>query len=178
MGITPLRSLFGSKGLMLNMYPHPNSIALSMISEDADYMYPCFKMEEVEKALVRMTSKLGFQRVHEFDSPAVFTFEYDDLKLMVMTTPKVFHNDRLCYALSGMLIASDEWSTEIAPLGYNENEDLSTWRNHPKDFYLDLLDAVASLRPDMWLPERRPRLLGPATDEKKSLLRQLTSGNR
>ena len=88
-----------------------------MFSADADYLYPCFKMEEVEKALARMTRKLGFHPVENFDLPAVFTFEYDDLRLMVMTTPKVFHNDRLCYALSGVLIKSDDWATEIESLG-------------------------------------------------------------
>lgn len=132
-----------------------------MINADAAYMYPCFKMDEVEKALSRMTRKLGFQRVHNFETPAVYTFEYDDLKLLVMTTPKVFHNDRLCYAFSGVLIKSDECSTEVEPLG-NVEADVSTWRNHPKDFYQDLLDAVANLRPNMWLPERKQLLLGPA----------------
>ncbi len=136
-------------------------LTLSMISADADYMYPCFRMDEVEKALARMTRKLGFQRVYNFETPAVFTFEYDDLKLHVMTTPKVFHNDRLCYALSGVLIKSDELTTEIEPLG-EELAEVSTWRNHPKDFYQDLLEAVAKLRPNMWLPERKQRLLGPA----------------
>ncbi len=148
-----------------------------MLSADADYLYPCFKMEEVEKALVRMTRKLGFHRVDSLNLPAVFTFEYDDLRLMVMTTPKVFHNDRLCYALSGVLIKSDDWATEIESLGEGEQEDVSTWRNHPKDFYQDLLDAVASLRPDMWLPEGKRKLLGPATTTKtlaKRTVRQLT----
>lgn len=133
-----------------------------MISADAAYMYPCFKMDDVEKALSRMTRKLGFQRVYNVETPAVFTFEYDDLKLLVMTTPKVFHNDRLCYAFSGVLIKSDEWSTEIEPLGEEETE-VSTWRNHPRDFYKDLLEAVANLRPNMWLPEGQRRLLGPAS---------------
>ncbi len=145
------------------MNSHPNPLTLSMFSADADYLYPCFKMEEVEKALVRMTRKLGFHRVDSLNLPAVFTFEYDDLRLMVMTTPKVFHNDRLCYALSGVLIKSDDWATEIESLGEGEQEDVSTWRNHPKDFYQDLLDAVANLRPDMWLPEGKRKLLGPAT---------------
>ncbi len=135
-----------------------------MISADADYNYPCFRMEEVEKALVCMTSKLGFHRVENFGLPAVFTFEYDDLRLMVMTTPKVFHNDRLCYALSGVLIKSDEWATEIEPLGTDKEQQVSTWRNHPKDFYKDLMEAVASLRPDMCLPEGKRKLLGPATE--------------
>lgn len=138
-------------------------LTLSMISADADYLYPCFKMTEVKRALDRMTRKIGFYQVDTFDLPAVFTYEYDDLRLMVMATPQVFHNDRLCYALSGVLIKSGDWSTEVEPLGHEEDQEVSTWRKHPKDFYQDLLDAVANLRPDMWLPERKPKLLGPAT---------------
>ncbi len=138
-------------------------ITLSMLSADADYMYPCFKMTDVERALDRMTRKIGFHKVNNFDLPAVFTYEYDDLRLVVMTTPKMFHSDRLCYALSGVLIKTDDWATEIAPLGHVEDQKVSTWRKHPKDFYQDLLDAVADLRPDMWLPARNPKLLGPAT---------------
>ncbi len=155
-----------------------------MLSADADYMYPCFKMNDVEKALDRMTRKIGFHRVDSLELPAVFTYEYDDLRLVVMTTPKVFHSDRLCYALSGVLIKTDEWATEIAPLGQLEEQDVSTWRKHPKDFYQDLLDAVADLRPDMWLPERKPKLLGPAQPiapvkhvPAKSEVRQLTCLN-
>ncbi len=154
-------------------YQH-NPHTLSRFSADADYMYPCFKMEEVERALARMTRKLGFSRVDAYDLPAVFTFEYDDLRLRVMTTPKVFHNDRLCYALSGVLIKNDDWTTEIESLGKQEEQDVSTWRNHPKDFYQDLLDAVANLRPDMWLPEGKRKLLGPATQPTNHQPRQLT----
>ena len=151
-----------------------NPLTLSRLSADADYMYPCFKMEDVERALSRMTRKLGFYQVENFDLPAVFTYEYDDLKLMVMTTPKVFYNDRLCYAFSGVLIKSDDWETKIESLGQVAEHDVSTWRNHPKDFYQDLLEAVANLRPDMWLPERKPKLLGPATVPQLNAARRLT----
>ncbi len=157
------------------MNPGLNPLTLSMIGTDAAYMHPCFKINEVEKALDRMTGKLGFYRVNDFDLPAVFTYEFEDLRLTVMTTPKIFHEDRLCYALSGVLVVSDEWSSEIAPLGQkDQDQEISTWRNHPKDFYLDLLDAVASLRPDMWLPEGRRKLLGPATTEITPPVRHIT----
>ncbi len=151
-----------------------NPLTLSRLSADADYMYPCFKMEDVERALARMTRKLGFYRADVEDLPAVFTFEYDDLRLVVMTTPKVFYNDRLCYALSGVLIKNDDWTTEIESLGKEADQDISTWRNHPKDFYQDLLNAVANLRPDMWLPEGQRKLLGPATAATKPAPKQLT----
>ncbi len=132
-----------------------------MTSADAAMLYPCFRYEDVERALERMTRKLGFVRDEQLDLPYVFTYRADDLKLMVMTTPRVFHEDRMCYALSGVLIKNDEWTSEVTAVPAVAPEShTSTWCNHPKDFYLDMLAAIEQLLPDHCLPASRTRLLG------------------
>lgn len=132
-----------------------------MTSADAAMLYPCFHYEDVERALERMASKLGFVRDEQLDLPYVFTYRADDVKLMVMTTPKVFHEDRMCYALSGVLIKNDDWTSEVTAVPAVAPESkTSTWCNHPKDFYLDMLTAIEQLMPDHCLPASRTRLLG------------------
>ena len=145
------------------MYAQPTTLALAMISEDADFMYPCFHAADVERALTRMTEKLGFHRVDMSDLQHVYTYEVEDLRLVVMATPRVYRQDRMCYAFSGVLIKSEDWASEVEVLpepAYGQKT--SSWRNHPMDFYQDLLEAIERLRPDRCLPASRQKLLGPA----------------
>lgn len=132
-----------------------------MTSEDAPLLYPCFRFEDVERALDRMAYKLGFVREKNNDLPHVFAFTADGVKLMVMTTPKVYFLDRMCYALSGMLIVKSEWTSEVTFLPAASPESrTSTWRKHPRDFYVDILSAIEELMPYHCLPPSRTRLLG------------------
>ena len=134
-----------------------------MISADADFMYPCFRADEVEKALHRMTSKLGFQPVESYNLRHVYTYQVEDLRLIVMATPRVFRRERMCYAFSGVLIKNEDWFSEVEMLPQPAaGQTTSTWRKNPKDFYQDLIVAIEKLRPDMCLPAFEPKLLGPA----------------
>lgn len=151
------------------MYAQLQPLTLSMINEDADFMYPCFHADDVERALSCMTSKLGFHRADETDLPHVYTYEAEDFRLIVMATPKVYRQDRMCYAFSGVLIKNDDWESEVEVLPQPRmGQKTSSWRKNPKDFYQDLLQAMERLQPDRCLPAAvKPKLLGPAPNTKR-----------
>ena len=150
------------------MHAQLRPLTRTMISDDAAIMYPCFHARDVEAALLRMTSRLGFHRVDGFDLPHVYTYEADDLRLVVMATPRVYREDRMCYALSGVLIRSDAWVSDVEMVPRPSfGQKTSTWRKHPKAFYMDLIEAMKRLQPDRCLPAFEPRLLGPAPEAER-----------
>ena len=142
------------------------TLALTMVSQDAFLKYPFFRKEELDSALSRMTRGLGFRQSNRIDLPLIYTFETEGLLLTIMATPRPFFQERFCYGLSGILVrkTNGETTTEMVP-AVPEDQETSVWRNHPGDFYEDLISAIQRLKPDHCLPKSKPKLLKAATNK-------------
>ena len=103
--------------------------------EDQALLYPCFRFDDVKRALAHIETKMGLGRVPGQELPYVFFYTLNAVQLAIMITPMRFNADQMCYGFRLAFLDTAQQSTAPGAMA-------STWHLRPSDLYLELLTHV------------------------------------